>query len=221
MKSNTAREALLIAVVLMPFVYLATVWDRLPEQVPMHWNLHGEVDRYGSKIELLLVLFVLPVLMYLIMLAVPYIDPKKRIQQMGGKWYQLKFILVLFTSALAMFIVYTALHEGLGSFSILIVLIGLMFAALGNYFQSIKPNYFVGIRTPWTLENEAVWRKTHKVSGWLWLLGGLSMVAVSFIFETGTTASAAIYGTIFGLLVLVPIVYSYVVYRQIGDSSVQ
>lgn len=75
------KELPIIAIVLLPFLYLAYIWNQLPEKVPVHWNSLGEIDRYGEKIELLLIPLMLPFLVYLIFLIVPKIDPKNKLHQ--------------------------------------------------------------------------------------------------------------------------------------------
>ena len=77
------KETPLITIVLLPFIYLAYIWNELPENVPLHWNLEGEIDRYGDKSELLIIPFVMPLLVYLIFLVVPEIDPKNKLNKMG------------------------------------------------------------------------------------------------------------------------------------------
>ncbi|WP_431242670.1 DUF1648 domain-containing protein [Flavobacterium sp. P21] len=85
------KELPIIGIVLIPFAYLAFIWNSLPEKVPIHWNMNGEIDNWGNKFSLLLLVFMLPVLMYIILSVAPKIDPKKRISLMGKKFYQLKF----------------------------------------------------------------------------------------------------------------------------------
>jgi len=80
---NLKKELPLIGIVLLPFLYLAYVWNQLPAQVPLHYNIKGEVDRYGDKSELILIPIMTSLLIYVIFLAVPHIDPKKQIQKMG------------------------------------------------------------------------------------------------------------------------------------------
>ena len=82
---NLKKEIALLAIVALPFLYLGFVWNELPDQVPMHWNMQGEIDRYGDKTELISIPFMLPVLVYLIFLIVPKIDPKNQLGQMGKK----------------------------------------------------------------------------------------------------------------------------------------
>ena len=98
------KELPIIGIVLIPFAYLAFIWNTLPEKVPVHWNINGEIDRWGSKSFLIALVFMLPVLMYAIMFAASKLDPKNRISLMGKKFYQLKFFMVLFMSLLALFL---------------------------------------------------------------------------------------------------------------------
>jgi uncharacterized membrane protein len=94
MNLELRKELPIIGIVSIPFIYLGTVWNSLPERVPIHWNYEGQIDNWGDKISLLFLVFMLPVLMYALMTAASKIDPKKRISLMGRKFYQLKFFLV-------------------------------------------------------------------------------------------------------------------------------
>ncbi|MFT5862190.1 MAG: putative membrane protein [Flavobacteriales bacterium] len=88
------------------------------------------------------------------------INPKGKIKQMGSRFYQLKFIVILFMSALAVYIIYATQTQSLGTLKGVFFLQGILLAAMGNYMPSLKPNNFIGIRTPWTLESETVWKQT-------------------------------------------------------------
>lgn len=206
------KELPLIGIVLLPFLYLMYVWNQLPEQVPLHYNLKGEVDRYGDKLELIMIPILLPLLIYLIFLAVPYIDPKKQIQKMGNKYDTLKLILTTFMSALALFIIYTAKNQTLTNPNIIFLIIGLLYLIFGNYFKTIKANYFIGIRTPWTLESESIWKETHKLGGKVWFVGGLLVIVCSLLLNKEINAKVFLGITI--IIVLIPIVYSNVLYRK-------
>lgn len=206
------RELPIIAIVLLPFIYLAYIWNQLPERVPLHWNLQGEVDRYGDKTELLLIPVLLPLLTYVIFLIIPAIDPKNKLEKMGNKLYALKLSLSAIMSVLAMFIIYTAKAESLVNPNYIILLIGLLYTILGNYFKTLKPNYFIGIRTPWTLESESVWKETHKLGGILFFVGGLLVIFCSFIFGPGT--NLIVFLSITAIITLIPIVYSYMKFRK-------
>jgi len=152
------KEIPFLAIALIPFVYLIYIWNRLPEKVPMHWNGAGEIDRYGDKKELVAMLCMLVGITYFVFLIIPYVDPKQKLQNMGNKLNNLRMILTLFMSGLAVFILYSVQQKS-SIPGFVFSIIGLLFAFLGNYFKTIKPNYFIGIKTPWTLENEEVWKK--------------------------------------------------------------
>jgi uncharacterized membrane protein len=207
------KELPVIGIVLIPFIYLATIWNSLPERVPTHWDSNGEIDGWGSKFSLIGLLFMLPVLTYILMLIIPKIDPKKRISLMGGKLYQLKFFLVLFMSLLAMFIVFISKNQSVSFPNIIFILIGILYMVLGNYFKVIQPNYFMGFRTPWTLENQQVWKATHAFAGKLWFIGGFIIVLASLIFENSFFMKTFIGITI--IIVLIPVIYSYIKFKML------
>ena len=208
------KEIPFIAVALLPFVYLTYIWNELPNQVPMHWNASGEIDRWGDKSELFVMLFMLTGITYFIFLVIPYIDPKQRLQSMGNKLNNLRLILGLFMSALAIYILYSV-QQKTSNPVLIFPLIGLLFAFLGNYFKTIKPNYFIGIRTPWTLENEEVWKKTHLIGGKLWFIGGLLM-ALTFVLPNEIQLYTFL--GITAVISIVPIVYSYLEFKKIKNQ---
>lgn len=213
MKLTLKKELPLIGIVLAPFVYLAIIWNTLPERVPTHWNYKGEADHWGDKYSLIGLLFLLPVLTYALLLVIPKIDPKKKIELMGGKYYQLKFILVLFMSTLAFIILHISVNQSTSSPNLIFIPIGVLFIALGNYFKVIQPNYFIGIRTPWTLESKEVWKLTHTLAGKLWIAGGLIIVLSSL------TIAKSIFIYVFivaiAILTLVPVIYSYIKFKEL------
>lgn len=209
---NLKRELPLIAIVLLPFIYLAYIWNQLPEKVPMHWNINGEIDRYGEKIELIIIPILLPLLIYIIFLVVPKIDPKNKLNKMGNKLQSIKFLSTTFISILALFIIYTAKNESFTNPNYIVLLIGILYIIFGNYFKTIKANYFIGIRTPWTLESETVWKKTHKFGGKLWFAGGIIIVITSLILEKETNFT--IFLIITGIITIIPIAYSYLIFKN-------
>lgn len=209
---NLKKELPILAIVLLPFIYLGYVWNELPSKVPMHWNIKGEIDRYGDKSELIIIPFLLPLLVYLIFLVVPKIDPKNKLNQMGGKLQAIKFLLTTLMSILALFIIYTAKNQSFTNPNYIVIIIGVLFIVIGNYFKTIKPNYFIGIRTPWTLENETVWKKTHKLGGKMWFIGGILIVILSLILNK--SLSFTIFMIITGVITIIPIAYSYLIYRN-------
>jgi uncharacterized membrane protein len=208
------KEIPFIAIALIPFAYLIYIWNRLPEKVPMHWNGAGEIDRYGDKTELVGVLFLLVGINYFVFLIIPYVDPKKKLQNMGNKLNIMRMILTLFMSALAIFILYSVQQKSSNP-GFVFVIIGLLFAFLGNYFKTIKTNYFIGIKTPWTLENEEVWKKTHELGGKLWFVGGLLM-ALTFVLPNNIQFYT--FMGITAVITIIPILYSYRIFNKIKNQ---
>lgn len=202
---------------MIPFAYLAFIWNSLPERVPIHWNINGEIDKWGGKSFLIALVFMLPVLMYAIMFAASKFDPKNRISLMGKKFYQLKFFMVLFMSLLSLFLLYVSKNHAVSNPNFIYVLAGILIMVLGNYFKVIQPNYFIGIRTPWTLESQEVWKATHAFAGKLWFLGGIVIILGGVFFSGFIFAKAfMVIGTI---LAFVPIGYSFIKFRQLEKKK--
>ncbi len=208
------KEIPFLAIALIPFVYLIYIWNRLPEKVPMHWNGAGEIDRYGDKKELVAMLFMLVGISYFVFLIIPYADPKQKLQNMGNKLNIIRTILTIFMSTLAVYILYNTQQKSSNP-GFVFAIIGLLFAFLGNYFKTIKPNYFIGIKTPWTLENEEVWKKTHLMGGKLWFVGGLLM-ALTFVLPNEFQFYT--FMGIVAIITIIPIVYSYLEFKKIKNQ---
>jgi uncharacterized membrane protein len=206
------KEPVLWVFIVLPYVYLSTIWDKLPARVPTHFDFEGKANDWSDKSSLLYLPGALTIGIYLLMLVIPYIDPKKKLQQMGSKYYNLRFLMTFFFSILAIFILYISSTGSLKNPNMLYTIIGALFAMLGNYFQTLRPNYFIGIRTPWTLESEQTWKKTHRLGGKIWMVGGVLIAFFSF-FQSSKLFSI-VFATIIGILVVVPVVYSYIEFQK-------
>jgi len=147
---------------------------------------------------------------------VPLIDPKGKIQQMGNKYFMLKAAMTVFMSILAMIIIYAVKNESLYNPNYIVLLIGILLMILGNYFKTIRANYFIGIRTPWTLENQTVWKETHKLAGKIWFIGGLVIIVSSLLLDKEANFRLFI-GTII-VISLIPVIYSFFKYRSLSNS---
>lgn len=213
MYNKYLKESIHWIFIAVPFIYLATIYNGLPQKVPIHFNFKGEADDWADKTMLFLLPAGLCLFIYFLMLIVPAIDPKKKIQQMGSKFFDFRLILTIFFSILSIYLLYVTKEGSIENPNIMVSLIGLLFVMMGNYFQTVRPNYFVGIRTPWTLENEQVWKKTHRLGGKIWVAGGILIVLLGLLINDIT----AILITFFGLLlimVLVPIIFSYMEFKK-------
>lgn len=210
---SRTREIILGLIALSPFAYLGMIWNELPEQVPIHFNIRGEADNWAGKGMMFFIPAALGFFINGLMLLIPKIDPKKRIESMGNKYHSFRTILTVFFTAIALYMIYVTEKGKMDSPNILIGIIGGLFAAMGNYFQTVRPNYFFGLRTPWTLENDEVWRKTHKLAGRIWMAGGILIAVLAFIFSDNLIFSL-VFGIVIAILVLIPLVYSYVEFRR-------
>lgn len=217
MKASIQKEIPLILVVLIPFIYIWVIWDQLPDKVPLHWNINGEVDRYGDKIELLMIPILLPLLVYLLFWIIPKIDPKRKIKNMGRKYDLLKTFMTVFMSALAMVIIYAAKNESFYNPNYILLPIGCLFVVLGNFFKTIRANYFIGIKTPWTLENETVWKETHKLAGKFWFVGGIIIILSSLLLEKKENFTLFLIVTV--VITVIPVVYSYFKFRSLNGTK--
>jgi uncharacterized membrane protein len=210
---KSLRNISLLVVITLPILYLAYKWNSFPEDIPVHWNLKGEVDRYGSKFEIW-VLMLLPIITYFIFWLIPKIDPKKRIKEMGNKYEQLKFFMVAVTSVISIYFLYAIDKEKMINTEIMFVLIGFIFIILGNYLPSIKPNYFVGVRTPWTLENNEVWRLTHRIAGKLFVALGIITIILVLILPIET-----FFWYFFSLTMLIVIYLFWYSYQKFQENN--
>ena len=198
---------------LLPLVLVAVFYSRLPDQVPMHWGFDGEINRYGSKNELWLTGALGP-LFALLFQFLPRLDPKKRNYEKFHTCYE-AFALVLVAFITVMMGV--ALLESFRPGTVFVgrvvsALVGSLFVFIGNLMGKVKPNFFLGIRTPWTLSDPDVWNRTHRLGGGLFFLAGLATVASAFLLPEQVTFWVLMAGVL--AAALIPAVMSYVWYRR-------
>lgn len=201
-----------ILLVLLSLIGTGILYPYLPELVPGHWNVKGEVDRYQNKIWVFFTA-ALPLLLYLLMTFLPQIDPKKKAYLKHVKAYDVtRIVIVLFLGIIHWISIAVALGYDLNVGFVIRILIGFLFIILGNYMSQIRPNYFFGIKTPWTLANEQVWKKTHRVGGYSFIIMGIVSITTAFL--EGQLALIVMMLSIVGA-VIYPFVYSYLLYKKI------
>ena len=204
--------------IIAPAIYLAMAWNTLPETIAMHFNLKGDIDRYGSKNELatmILILIAVNAVVYLLLPQVYRIDPKRYAAENKDRLFRIAFAVVVFTSAVLCLIIYSSIHGNI-KFSMRFILagVGLMLAVVGNYIYNIKPNYFAGIRLPWTLNNDENWKKTHLLGGKL-LFGGGLLIAVICLFTPFTFSMITLF-VVLSVVILITCIYSYRLYKKLN-----
>jgi uncharacterized membrane protein len=203
-------------IIISPAVYLAIAWNQLPEKVAMHFNLKGNIDRYGSKNELILLVILFTVLnagVYLLLVNMYRIDPKRYAADNKSRLHGIGFAVGVFMAAVFCLIIYSSSHGNI-KFNMRLILAGtgLLFAIIGNYMHNIKPNYFAGFRLPWTLNNDENWKKTHALSGRLWFVGGLFLAVVCLFIPS--VVSIIVFFTVMMVITIIPCVYSYRLYKK-------
>ena len=217
MKTTKIFKELLIGVIVAaPLLYYFYIWHSLPETIPVHFDARGNPNNYGSRGEIALTLIFLSVGMYLLLLFIPKIDPKKNFSIFSNTYVKLRFIMSLFFSALSFIIISSVQGKKLNT-SLFYIAFALLFSLMGNYMSNIRPNYFIGVRTPWALENETNWKKTHFFAGRLWFFSGI-ILAVLIIVLPASLKFYFYFGFIL-LLAFLPVIYSFILYKKSGDKE--
>ena len=214
----TWMDGIVLVIWALPLVYLLSVYPLLGTTLPLHFNIQGTPDKWGSRAEFIGVIAFLSGISLgaaILFRFLPRIDPKKQPKYSSVVFVRIGHALVLFITVISITIIYAATH-GRYRFpeSFMYALLGLFFAYLGNLMNNVKPNYFFGIRTPWALEDEEVWRKTHRLAARLWLPGGLLLVVLSLILH-GEVMFAGFIAIVL-VLGIVPVAYSYFYYRKLS-----
>ena len=213
----TTKRTLILIVLLAVVALAVSLWayPNLPEMVPSHWNLQGEVDGTMQRTTMVFLLPGLMLFLGLLLLFIPTIDPlRSNVERFRGAF---NWFIVGMTLFFLLMHVLTIL-AGLGvSFNMTIVLIpavSVVMIGIGFVLDKTKPNWFLGIRTPWTMSSPNVWEKTHRLGGLLFKIGGVVLLAgMAFSPQTGFLLMI---GLILAIT-LVTVVYSYFAYR--AESS--
>ncbi len=201
----------LMAISILSFIGLLLVYPKLPETIPIHFGPDGQADGFGSRNTALL-LGLIPAGLCLLLWFLPKMDPRRKNYEKHEKAY------VIMAALVVLFLIFfnwiTVLIPLGFSFRIEIItpcLVGLLFIVMGNFMPQIRPNYFMGIRTPWALENEYVWKKTHRFGGIVFWIMGAFLFFTPFLSED------------LPVMIIVPVIlggcvlmygYSYFIYRK-------
>ena len=206
------RRLVAPVLILAAVVFSIAVWGRLPERMPVHWGLHGDVNGYGSRAHGAFLLPGVMLLIWLLMRFLPRIDPRRANYAKFADTYDLLVnSLVALFAVMHVALIGAALGWPISMERVAPALIGLQFVILGNALPRARPNWWFGIRTPWTLSNDRVWTRTHRVGGYLLTGAGVVLLVAAALpgawtFALGATAVAT---AGFGSLV-----YSYFAWKQ-------
>ena len=199
-----SKSSILLTVVSL--LLSLTVFSSLPEQIPAHWNVHGTVDRFAPK----LTVFIFPGIIFLITILFQFMrrtDPNSdNYDKFQREYHRYTFVIGLVFFAVQIMTIAAAFRMDFNVNLIFCLGIGSLFIFIGNLLPKTKHNYFIGIRTPWTLADEQNWFRTHRLAGKIWVLGGLIVALTALAPES---FQVPVFLTILAVMVVTPFVYSY------------
>jgi len=197
--------------ILLPILAGLVMWNILPEQMPMHWDIHGQVDRWGSKAMVVLFLPLFLLAIHWMCVLVTSADPRNRNQ--SQKAFGMVLWICPMVSLLVGAVMYaSALGMALSVDKLMLIFMGLLFIILGNYLPKCKQNYTIGIKVVWALDNEENWNATHRFAAKLWVGGGILIVLLAFL-----PWAELVFGISLALIIimaLASVLYSYLYYKK-------
>ncbi len=206
-KKNLPLIIITSVIILIPMLAGLILWNVLPDSIAIHWNAAGQPDGFASKTVAVFVMPIFILAVHIICTFVTALDPKAK--DISGKPLTLVLWICPVLSVIVGYITYaTALGGNIKIQVIMPLVLGGLFTIIGNYLPKCKQNYTIGIKIPWTLNDENNWNKTHRFAGMLWVIGGLLIMATAFL------GSFIIFFTILILMVIIPTIYSYLYYKK-------
>lgn len=200
-----------LGLVVLGFALVAAMYASLPDPMPTHWDMQGQVNGSMPKLWGAWLLPAITALIWISLLIVPRISPRGfGMESFGRPWKVVRYAILVFLLLCEVLVLRAAATHAPFPSRILEVSVGALFMAIGNPLGKVTRNFFFGIRTPWTIASEEVWNRTHRLAGKLFVVAGLA-VAVTAFWEVG---AEVIIGAILAA-VLIPAVYSYVIYRRL------
>jgi len=202
--------------VLANVAFNAAMYSRLPDPAPTHWNIHGEVDGWGPR---WLAVGLFPLIMagiMLLLVVLPRLGPfRANLESIAVTYGRIVVTVGLLMLTLNVIFILAAAGYKLPIGSSIALAIGLFFALLGNWMGKIPRNLYLGIRTPWTIANDTVWERTHRLGGRVMVAAGL-IVAITALFASDITCFIVLMSSL-GVTVIWAVVYSYRLYRRLGS----
>lgn len=206
------KEWYILLLLLLPYALIPFIGDQVPDQVPTRWNLQGEADGFSDKSFVLWWFPLFAIATYLVILVVPLIDPKKRVTMEQKPLPALRLLLPLFCLGIYAVMIMPTFKPGWDQSFMVFLLVTLLMLVLGNYLRTLKPNYFIGIRTPWTLEDPDNWRRTHELGSKLWITVSLLLIVIAFFVPTEIYSNLFFAGVM--VMAIIPLAYSFWLFKR-------
>ena len=208
MKKIDKKTLLLTSIItLIPIVVGLLLWDKLPDTIPTHFGMDGTPNGWSSKPFTVFGLPAIMLLFHLLCVSITSVDPKY--DNMSAKLFGLIVWICPVTSLLVVVASYgSALGWEMNISKYVMFGCGVLFMIIGNYLPKCKQNYTMGIKLPWTLDDEENWNRTHRFAGFLWVVGGV-VIAINAFLEWEW-----LFLVIITIMVFVPTVYSFLYYKK-------
>lgn len=206
-----------VVVAAMAGFALAT-WSRLPDRIPIHFDAGGAADGWAGRWPGAFSFAGIALAAWLLLLALRKIDPRREhYQRFDDTYWTVLNVVTLLLAAMEAVSLGLALGWPIDSHRLVFLVLGLAFLLLGNVLPRLESNWWMGIRTPWTLESERVWRDTHRLGGRTFVVGGLVLILAG-LFLPGSVRGWVDWIAI-ALAVGIPLVYSYVDWRREAEAA--
>ena len=206
------RKWLPLWLIAADLVFAAVVYPYLPSRVPSHWNIHGQIDAYSGRLAAAVMLPVIALLTWLLLRFLPRIDPRRaNYAKFAGSYDAVVLAIVALVVAIHVAVLGAGLGWPIAMDRVVPIALGALFVVIGNVLPRARPNWWFGIRTPWTLSNDRVWEQTHRMGGYLMFGAGLLCILAGFLPAPPGIAVVAIAALAAGLG---SAVYSYFVWKQ-------
>ena len=219
-KHTLLRWTFVLVVTIIPWIYLLSIWGSLPESIPTHFGINGTPDAYGPKNQIFLwpaICTVLSILVYLLLTNIYKLDPKRSTAKLSGTFLKIAMVVVVFISCITILVLSWTVKQHTLGLNLILVMMGLLLAYVGNVMHSIKPNYFAGFRVPWTLESEENWKATHLLGSKIWFGGGI-LIAILALFIKPIVMFFIMLAIVLVMLII-PMVYSYRMFARSKHGS--
>jgi uncharacterized membrane protein len=212
MRISWRSELPQLAIIAALFVWSAYLWPSAPESMPVHFDLNGNVDRMGGRLEGLFAIPTAALVVYLVLWFLPRLDPARdNYASFAGAYSTLRLTVVAMLALVDLAVLLPVVGVPIDRAAAIRLLVGGLLVVLGTIMGKIRPNWFVGIRTPWTLASKTSWVRTHRLGGWVFMLCGLAFIA-SLSLPTTLALVLSFAFTAIGLIWI--IAYSYLVWRR-------
>lgn len=212
LKKNKSTIVLTSLLCIVPMIIGLFLWNKLPERVPIHFDANGNIDGWSNRA---MAVFGMPAIMlgaHITCLLALCIDPKLAKDEEQAKNRKILALVFWLCPIIGMVvnvcIFMIALGMSINVTKIMFLFTSLVIIVIGNYLPKCKQNYSIGIKVPWTLDNEENWNKTHHMAGKLWMLGGIILIINVFY------GNMIVMFIVLAVITLLPMVYSYIIYKK-------